>query len=119
MPSYEERVWIWLQQQLLGQHPDIWSRGKQITIEEVRLEQRQSEEQSIVILFRVAERPQCLFGFRSDPSPPQVLQADGSQLPDQDPEGNAQVIYVNLKESVEAADMGLPKKCIEDDITWI
>jgi hypothetical protein len=117
--SYEQRVLTWLQHRLLEQEPGIWSGDEQIRIEDVRLEPRNAEGDELVILFRDVQRPHCLFGFRTDPSPPQVLTADGSLVLDEDPEGLAEILYVNLKESVEAADMGLPKECIDNGVTWI
>ncbi|BCL82356.1 hypothetical protein ccbrp13_48210 [Ktedonobacteria bacterium brp13] len=35
------------------------------------------------------------------------------------PIGHGTVIYGNLMEQLQAADMGLPKDCDTDDITWI
>jgi hypothetical protein len=116
VPSYEERVRAWLHRRLREQDPGIWSGGKQITVEEVSLKQESGE---LVILFRAVQYPHCLFGFRTSASPPQVLRPDGSTTPDDDPEGNAEIIYANLQEHVEAADMGLPKDCHADSVNWI
>jgi hypothetical protein len=78
-----------------------------------------------VILLREARRPHCLFGFRiavREPSP--VDNSDWQWQDREDPEGSipqgsAQVIFANLMERVEAADMGLPEECDPDGITWI
>ena len=117
--SYEMRVLAWLRHRLIQQEPQIWSGNEQIIVEEVRLEPKKLEENDIVILFREKRRPHCLFGFRTDPPPVQILTADGGTRLDEDPEGHAEVLYVNLKEQVEAADMGLPKDCTADHIAWI
>ena len=116
---YEQRVVTWLQHRLIDQEPLIWSKGEQITVEEVRLEQGKPKGDMLVILFRDPQRPRCLFGFRTDPSPPQVLTADGDEVADEYSEGHAEILYVNLMEHVEAADMGLPKECTDNGITWI
>ncbi len=116
--AYKERVRDWLQQRLCGRDSGIWSGSTQIIVDKVSLEQGEKGE-VIVVLFRVLQRPDCLFGFRTDPSPPLVLEPDGTTTLDEGPEGHAEVIYVNLKERVEAADMGLPNTCAEKDITWI
>jgi hypothetical protein len=116
VPSYEERVQTWLHHRLCKQVPGIWSGGKQITVEEVRLKQEDGE---LVITFRAVQYPDCLFGFRTSASPHQVIKPDGSLVLDNDPEGNAEIIYANLQEHVEAADMGLPKNCDPNSINWI
>ncbi len=116
VPSYEERVQAWLYHRLCKQDPGICSGGKKITVEKVRLKQEDSE---LVILFRAAQYPHCLFGFRTNASPHQVIRPDGSLVLDDDPEGSAEILYANLQEHVEAADMGLPKDCDPNSINWI
>lgn len=118
--SYEQRVLAQLQHDLLERNPQIGQGEKQITIDEVRLEQGRPEGDIVVILFREAERPQCVFGFRApahEPTP--QLLPDGQLGESDDPEGWAFVIMANLREHIEAADMGLPEDCDPNDITWI
>ena len=117
--SYKQRVVAWLQHRLIEQEPGIWSKGEQITVEDVYIEQGKPAGNELVILFRDPQRPHCLFGFRTDPSPPQILTVDGGLVPDTDPEGHAEVLYVNLMEEVEAADMGLPEECADKGVTWL
>ena len=105
--SYEERIQAWLHNRLCKQDPGIWSGGKQITVEEVRLKQENGE---LVILFRAVQYSHCLFGFRTSASPHQVIRPDGSLVLDDDPEGCAEIIYANLQEHVEAANIGITKR---------
>ena len=120
-PPYEQRVLIWLRQEL-GEYPPAGPSGKGIIVEDIHLEKGESEGDDIVILFREAERPHCLFGFRMFAREPV---APGQQWKEkEDPEGRAPighgtVIYGNLMEQLQAADMGLPKDCDPDGITWI
>ncbi len=118
--SYEQRVLARLQHDLLVQNPQIGQGNKSITIDEVRLEEGGPEGDTVVILFRELGRPHCVFGFRTlahEPTP--QLLPDGRRGEIDDAEGWAFVIMVNLREHIEAADMGLPGDCDANGITWI
>ena len=119
--TYEQRVLLWLQQELAA-YPPAGPGGKDIFVEEVRLEQAEPEGQDIVILFREAGHPNCLFGFRMFAREPVELERQWKE--NEDPEGRAPighgtVIYGNLMEHIQAADMGLPEECDPDGITCI
>ena len=125
MTSYEEHVLAWLRRELIEHNHQIGEGGKHINVEEVYFEQDGPEDDMIVILFREARRPQCLFGFRiGSREPPPIDNPDWQWQESEDPEGripqgHATVIFGNLMEQVEAADMGLPKECDPHGITWI
>lgn len=119
--TYEQRVLHWLRQELAAYPPAVPG-GKSIMVEDVRLEQAEAEGQDIVILFRVAERPHCLFGFRMFAREP--VEPGQQWKENEDPEGHAPighgtVIYGNLMEHIQATNMGLPEECGPDGITWI
>jgi hypothetical protein len=120
--TYEQRVLIWLRQEL-GGYPLAGPSGKNIVVEDIRLEKGKSEGDDIVILFREAERPNCLFGFRMlarEPVAPGQEWKENEDPEGRVPTGHGTVIYGNLMEQLQAADMGLPKDCAADDsITWI
>lgn len=103
----------------------IGSGEKQITVEEVRLEPGEPEDQ-VVILFREAARPHCLFGYRV-PAREDIVQGASEEQRKiwYDPEGIGPQVYADiivngwLRERIEAADMGLPSNCDPHSITWI
>lgn len=123
---YEEKVLTWLQTMLIDHDPQIGPGKRRIVIEEVRLEAGDSEENvSTVILFREVHRPQCLFGFRTpvrEPTPSGASQWQKDLWDDPEgtgPQTDADMIVARLRESIEAADIGLPMNCDPRDITWI
>lgn len=122
LTSYEQGVLAWLKRELLEQDPHIGQGEKRIVVDEIRLEQGRPEGDMAVILFREVQRPQCIFGFRMEarePGRPVLTTLDGRLEEVVDPDGWAAVIYGNLLERVEAADMGLPEDCDPASITWI
>ncbi len=119
--SYEQRVLQWVRREL-GAYPPAGPSGKGILVEDVHLEQGEPEGEDIVILFREVQRPHCLFGFRMVAREP--VEPEQQWKEEEDPEGRAPighgtVIYGNLMEHIQAADMGLPDECDPDGITWI
>ena len=118
--SYEERVLRWLRHELSA-YPLAGPSGKEILVEDVYLEQREQEE-DIVVLFREAERPHCLFGFRTlarEPVEPERQWKEEEDPQERIPIGHGTVIYGNFMEQLQAADMGLPEECDPQGITWI
>jgi hypothetical protein len=118
--SYEQRVLAWVRQVLLVNDPQVGQGDRRVTIDDVRLEQKQASDQEVIILFREVRRPQCIFGFRAvahEPTP--QFMSDGRLGDVNDPEGWAAVIYANFRERIEALDMGLPEQCSEQGITWV
>lgn len=115
-PEYERRVVGWLRGHLLGEKPGAFHPGRGIGVEDVRLE-RSGKGSSVVITFRDLKRQEeCLFGRRED--------AVGPPEPWQDPyrgapEGWAELVAINLQEDVQAAGLGLPRKCDPDGVTWM
>jgi hypothetical protein len=67
-----------------------------------------AERDSVIIEFTSAQRPGCRFAYRTsadDPTePPDLL---------------AELIAINLRELVEASDLGLPADCTPGELTWI
>jgi hypothetical protein len=110
--SYEQRLLVWLQRKLVEHR--IGQGEKRISVEDVHLEKGESEGEMVVILFREVRRLRCVFGFRMQAREPGMSPAH-----DESPEGWGEVIFANLQEHVEAADMGLPKDCDPNSITWI
>lgn len=123
--AYEQKVLFWLRKMLMENNPQIGSGKKQITVDEVRLEPGEPEDQ-VVILFREAARPHCLFGFRV-PAREGTLQGASEEQRKawNNPEGTGPQVYADiivngwLRERIEAADMGLPANCDPRRITWI
>ena len=117
---YEQYVLMWLQKELAS-YPLAGPDGKDILIEDIHLEQDKQEHSDIVILFREGKRPHCLFGFRMFAREPVAPEQEWKE--NEDPEGQAighgTVIYGNLMERLQAADMGLPKDCLAAGVTWI
>ena len=121
MTSYEGQVLTWLRRELSEYPPDGPS-GKSILVEDVYLEKGESQGEDIIILFREVERPSCLFGFRMlarEPIEPERQWREIEDPEGQAPIGHGTVIYGNLMEHIQAADMGLPKECDPYGITWI
>jgi len=121
MTSYEEHVLTWLRREL-NECPPAGPSGKSIIVEDVLLENGEAEGKDIVILFREVERPYCLFGFRMFAREPVEPGRQWKEI--EDPEGRAPighgtVIYGNLMEQIQAANMGLPEECEPDGVTWI
>ncbi len=123
--AYEQRVLSWLRKMLLESDPQIGLEEKHITVEEVRLEAGEPEDQ-VVILFREAARPHCLFGFRAPALEGTVQGAsEEQQRAWNNPEGTGPQVYADiivngwLREHIEAGDMGLPANCDPESIIWI
>lgn len=119
--TYEQHVLVWLQQKL-GKYPPTEPNGKSIIIEDVRLEKGESGGDDVVIVFRAVGRPHCLFGFRMLAREPVVPELQGKESEDPEeltPIAQGWVIYANLMERIQAADMGLPKDCATEGITWL
>lgn len=123
--AYEQKVLFWLRKILMENDPHIGSGKKQITVDEVRLEPGEPEDQ-VVILFREVARPYCLFGYRAparEDIDPQVTEEQRKAW--YDPEGMGPQVHADiiangwLREHIEAADMGLPANCDPHNITWI
>jgi hypothetical protein len=74
-----------------------------VSIEAVRADGR-----NVVVEFTSRQRPGCRFAYRTsaddDTQPPDLL---------------AELIFVNLRELVEASDLGLPADCTPGELTWI
>jgi hypothetical protein len=116
-PTYEQLVLRKVQQQLRLFPPGSIG-GKSIIVEDISLEKGEAEGEDIVILFRTARHPHCLFGFRM--AARELGEWEGNTDPEElVPTAQGMVIYANFKEQIEASDMGLPEECHPDGITWI
>jgi hypothetical protein len=123
--AYEQKVVAWLQDMLIEHDPHIGPGAKRIHVDEVRLETGESEGDWVVLLFREARRPQCIFGLRTparEPTLPGTF--EGQRKVWDDPAGigpqvDADMIAARLREHIEAADIGLPQECDAGGITWI
>ena len=67
-------------------------------------------ESDIVVRFTSSDRPGCRFGYRFP-----AIDADD---PDGPLEAWAAVLVENLRELVDAADLGLPEDC-GDEVRWL
>lgn len=90
----------------------------EVTIEDLRLERTASGDH-VIILFREASRPGCLFGFGTFAVEPK----DSSGAPfDSDPkyaEMWASIVLANFEEELCAEGRGLPDECDPESIAWI
>jgi hypothetical protein len=87
--------------------------GRSWTITEIRAEERAEARWDLVILFRDATRPKCLFGFRFGD-----LGRWQRMVPEVGPLAN--ICVANLEESIEAGDSRLADvDCSPDEIAWI
>ncbi len=121
MPTYEQRLITSLRRFLLAQDPHIGEGDRHITIKDVYL-QPESDEELVVITFQEKKRPDCLFGFcttayedltqRGTLDNPDAWQHDPALV-------WADMIVAQFTEHIVAANMGLPKDCRSDTITWI
>jgi hypothetical protein len=121
MLTYEQRLINWLKRFLLEQDPHIREGERHITIKDVYF-QSGPDENLVIITFQEERRPLCLFGFCTtvyeDPTQQGMLDnADGWS--DDPALVWADMIVAQLTEHIVAADMGLPKDCDSDTITWI
>lgn len=116
-PTYEQLVLREVQRQVrlfLPTEPG----GKSIIVEDSSLEKGEAEGEDIVILFRTARRPHCLFGFRMAAREQEKWEGDTG--PEElGPTAQGIVVYSNFMEQIMASDMGLPEECHPDGITWI
>ena len=72
----------------------------------------------VVVVFRAAERPGCLFGFEMDAVEPlDEENPDDNRRGFSDPREWAVVVLVNLDGVLCAGNPGLPKDCEQDGIT--
>jgi hypothetical protein len=67
-----------------------------------------ADDGSVVVEFTSAQRPGCRFAYRTSAD-------DGTEPPDL----LAELIFINLRELVEASDLGLPTNCKPGELTWI
>jgi hypothetical protein len=71
----------------------------------------------VIIFFREASRPGCLFGFGTFA----VMPKDSSGVP-HDPkyaETRASIVLANFEERLLAEGYGLPEECESGTVTWI
>ncbi|CAN5626904.1 hypothetical protein BH24ACT22_BH24ACT22_05200 [soil metagenome] len=79
-----------------------------VRVEDVRTETFEGKR-DVMILFRYLDRPECLFGFAWG-----SLETLGDTA-----EVDATICWANFDEILYAADLGLPKECSPEGITWI
>lgn len=66
----------------------------------------------LVLLFEHDSRERCVFGFMFSVWSGDVQQHDNAYFPTME-------FIINLREEIEAADLGLPVDCSSEDVTWI
>jgi hypothetical protein len=66
----------------------------------------------LVLLFEHDSRRRCVFGFKFPVWSDDVQQHDDSYFPTME-------FIINLREEIEAPDLGLPGDCSPEDVTWI
>lgn len=121
--EYERRVLLYLRKHLVGDVSDSGELEMSFAVEDVSLEKSSTpDEDSIVILFRVPDRPGCLFGYRA----PALNEVDpelgedpefGDEI--EEPEIWAGIIRASLQESILSDGYGLPSRCEPEGVTWI
>ena len=66
----------------------------------------------LVLIFSHDERPGCIFGYRMP-----VWSSDPEER--KDPYFPSMGFIINLREEIEAPDLGLPADCSSETVTWI
>lgn len=90
-----------------------------IEVDSIELEDRDYGK-AVVVMFRAEERPGCLFGFEMDAVEPlDEDNPDDNRRMFPDPREWGAVVLVNLDESLSAINLGLPKDCARDAVTWV
>lgn len=69
-------------------------------------------ETNVVLTFEYAGRPGCVFGYKQP-----VWSADPEEHAD--PYFPAMEFIINLREQIEAPDLGLPAECPPGAVTWV
>lgn len=120
---YRRQVLLHLRNYLLREEQLLVNKlGHHVSIEDVRLanprdpmrlmmDSGEKEEDFVVITFREASRPDCLFGYQAGVEP--------KDLTLNPPESRANIIRTNLEEEILAKGYGLPETCDQEGITWI
>lgn len=124
LEAYRQQVLRHLRDYLLqAEYQSLLNKlGYSVSIEEIRLasskdpmrltmENEEGERDFIIITFREASRPDCLFGYQAAIEP-----ADLVLNP---PDSRANIIRTNLEEEIFAEGHGLPSTCEQENITWI
>jgi hypothetical protein len=65
-----------------------------------------------VLRFDHDSRPRCVFGFKFPVWSEDVQQHGDSYFPTME-------FIINLREKIEAPDLGLPVDCSREDVIWI
>ena len=111
---------------MINHDPQIGLGDKRITIDEVHLEPGGLEGNRVVILFREARRPYCVFGVRCPVREGFVQAATEEQRKRwNDPEGEGpqvdadMIVHGRLREQIEATTERLPQECDANSITWL
>lgn len=122
--DYERRVVEGLREELIEGDFHLEHQGNKITVEDVKVD-GSGPEHFVHILFREESRPECLFGFYTDP-----VEWDTDPLAKTivlDPEEGcwgpeewaSQILVTSFNEQVSAIGHGLPAECDPEGITWI
>jgi hypothetical protein len=113
---YEEQVARYFAkqiQELTNRPPSMLSDWPLVRVDGVEVA-RTGDEAIMIVTFRHAGRPGCVFGWRGEALPEDD---DGADL---SPELWADILVANLGEEIEAEDRGLPTECSRDGaITWL
>lgn len=116
MTPDEARRWERTLKDHLWQYERIRPKDRQFRVEQILLE-GQYPNTEIVYLFRHSSRPKCLFGFRWGTfwdwvEGEDYVRKHGPETP----ASLATIVSVNFE---EAAELHLPERCSEGEITWI
>jgi hypothetical protein len=117
--AYEQKVLVCLRRWLIEDARGYPAGSSyRLTVEDVRIERTDTGD-DVIILFREASWPECLFEFGTFAMEPR----DSSGAPyDPNPEyaeSWASVVLANFEESLLAEGGGLPEACGPEDVTWI
>jgi hypothetical protein len=84
------------------------------TVEAVRIAGDGSDT-SLVILFRIPSRPECLFGRRVDMWPTSLEWAGDPSSPEED---GARCVWFGIGEYIDQGGL-VVRKCVFEGITWL
>ena len=122
--DYERRVVEALREELIEENPKLEHRGNRIKVEDVKVD-RSGPEHFVYIFFREETRPECLFGFHTDPvewdtNPlAETIVLDPSEGCWGPEEWAGQILATGFKEQILAFGHGLPSECDPERVTWI
>jgi hypothetical protein len=118
--EYEGLVLAWPQQHLTEELGRLRDEGREIRVEEIRLEVS-NQKRMLAGLFRDEASPECLFGwhFPSNDVEEADPEARRSWETEQAEVWAGTIVLTNLEEQILAEDLGLSSACEPEGVTWV